>query len=242
MAWFDNGLITETCEDLEACDSAVELDTAVENENSDDTAQDTADTGEELLPFTPNRYHARFIARISDGSVVSQSDWLPRIEFLVFDQTEDAVFQAHLACKFTLTSTLWNNVMVFSGTFAGFQPTSPQWTQSGRCDEMNPDTLQSLQLTFEQSVYRVALGPLTPETLPLLTSRQIEILHEQLAVFYLQIVDGPSDLLISPGVVSAWSDDGSNAPDFTQPLILDGVVSPPSGFYESLSLTHHALP
>ena len=241
-ALFDNGVVDRTCEDLNLCDTAVMDSSSNEVDSGQEDTGDTGDTGSETETFSPNRYHARFFTRLNGGEVVSDPEWPTRLVFYAFAQSDGAEFQIENACVLSLSASNWGSVFILSGSFAGFQPTATDWTLSGRCQEMSSESLSELQDTFSRLIVQLAFAPLTPEV-----EAAAEILSEtppsdQLASFYLKIVDGPSDLLISPGAVVGWEADNNGVINSAAPLIFEGVSSAPDGFYETIPLTHHALP
>ena len=241
-ALFDNGLIEQTCEDIGTCDTAIVVDSALVDDSGAHDGVDTADTGDQNVIFVPNRYHARFFVHIADGDIVPHPDWLTRFEVYAFDQAEGTAFDAEKSCILSLTSSDWTNVVVLSGAYAGYKPVDEQWSYSGRCDEMAPDSLADLQQTFEQYSLLLAFAPLTPEIRARVEMMADAVPTLHLGAFYLKIVDGPNDLLISPGAVFGWAMDEAMGPNYLQMLNLENIASVPNGFHETIALTHHALP
>jgi len=241
-AFFDNGLIDQTCEDIDACDSAISEDTSVPEDSGDSDTGDPSDTAEPEIPFVPNRYHTRFFAPIINGDITTHSNWPVRLEVHAFDQSRGSEFDPDASCVLSLFSNEWNNVVVLSGAYAGFRPVESLWSISGRCNEMDTEDLSELLDEFEQYSLMVAFAPLTPETMAALAEVAEPLPSSNMGAFYLKIVDGPDELLISPGAVFGLAVDQQGNPHPSQKLDLDNVTVAPDGFYETISLTHHALP
>ena len=242
VALFDNGHIDSTCEDVGACDTAITDTSVIVEEPVQGDSASIEDTAESEIPFEPNRYHVRFYARLFGGKVYSDSAWPPLVEIHVFSQAEGDDFNPQSSCVLSLSSSLWSTVNVMPEAWVGMRPTQPQWSTSGRCMEMEPEDLASLMTSFEQFSLFFAFGPLSPEIADAANRLPNPVPEPQLAGFYMKIVDGPDDLLISPGAVRGWSSTQEETPDLNNPLLLENSETAPDGFYESIPLTHHALP